>query len=183
MYTSLLDVFNENLPGPQSNISEKSVIHAGWTTCFNDRYNKYALLGKIKKGCQKSKLMMACKETRKENIALLAWATRDKVFQSTNLTPTSGHVARGTRWYFSEEVANRTYGSWGFTGENDAISRNPNTQFSCDTTGLNNPSSLQLCWNFRKIEDVTYVDSGFRCGGKGDNWKDENWERIIYQKN
>ena len=188
-YYLFLADFNENLPGPQVNISEESVIHENWKRCFEDKYDGAAKLDTIKKKCQKSKIMMACKEKGEKNIKLLAWAPREKVFQDTSSNPATGHVARAISWYLSEKVSNSTRGSWGFTGANDAISwinpYNPTSPYRCDLNGINNPNSVQLCWNLVEMDGVTYMDSGFRCGNKDEDqerFQDSNWERIIFQK-
>ena len=128
--------------------------------------------------------MMACKRKRENRIALLAWASTKDVFQSSS---TSGHVARGTKWYFNVTTNEwgDTAGLWGFTGESDMISVAVDQYHRCDVYGRNNPSSLQLCWTLGLGHDNgVWIDSGFRCGSAlKTSFDDENWERIIYHKN
>lgn len=150
--------------GPQTDVAVATVTGGGWDQCYQDLYSNSGVpLQDIFDGCPGERLMLACRETGSDTLALLAQAERGDALFDTDFSDTP-HDANGTGWYFSDDW------SWGFAAEGDEIFR-----ISCDVEESGN-NGQRLCWHTFFGE----LAAGFRCGSAMSLNTSADWERLIF---
>jgi hypothetical protein len=151
--------------GAQENINVADLQADGWTICWSATYANAVTLSIILGGCNKAKLMLACRPTGSGTLTLAAAAYREDVLYDAG-TGNVPHNASGTAWYYNGNW------SWGFAAEGDAISRT-----SCDTltTGAN---SKRLC--FHTVGGT--IVGGYRCGATRGLDGSSAWEKVILHR-
>ncbi|MFO0587010.1 MAG: MopE-related protein [Polyangiaceae bacterium] len=137
----------------------------GWTLCYQDTYdNASTPMSTILAQCNKSKLLLGCRQNGSSVLTVAANAPRVDVIFDTGSTNTP-HNANGVGWYYSSSY------SWGFAGLGDPLSRN-----SCDTGSIN-PQN-RLCWH----TGGGNINGGWRCGATTSVW-DTSYQRQVYHAN
>ncbi len=150
--------------GVQQNVPAASLV--GWTQCYEDTYaDSNTPMQTILQQCDKSKLLMACRQAGSPSFTLLAMAPRvDVLFdcgQQTNCTKQSN----GVGWYYSDDY------SWGFAPGGLSVNRN-----SCDyNDGSQQSPELRLCWH----SGFGQINGGYRCGDN--SLFDFSWERVVFE--
>lgn len=156
--------------GPQTNIPFAQLM--GWQQCFVDSYNDSGAtaLATLQMNCSKARLMLACRATGSNLLALLAWAPRaDVLFGTGAMNTNKTHVANGTAWYYDPNL------SWGFAPSGTQVQLGP-----CDTLA-NVENGKRLCWNTGtgSSAPANTMARGFRCGEK--QMAANGWERLVLQ--
>ncbi len=150
------------VPGVQLDVAPNQLT--GWTQCYQDLYgNGSTPMASILQGCDKAKLLMACRQVGAPNWHTLAMGPRaDVVFDTgTGNTP---HDANGVGWYYNDSY------SWGFAPLGEPISRN-----SCDTQSTDKED--RICWH----SGGGNINGGWRCGTATGLNGDNTWERVVFE--
>ncbi|HSA23422.1 MAG TPA: thrombospondin type 3 repeat-containing protein, partial [Myxococcota bacterium] len=134
----------------------------GWAPCWSGTYDQNApALADLLAACPGSHLLLGCKPTEADTLAVAAMAARADVLWECGTDPACRHEANGVGWYFSGEW------SWGFAPGGDAVERS-----SCDI----GPGAGRLCWH----TGGGSMNGGYRCGDDLGLW-DVTWTRVVYQ--
>ena len=150
--------------GPQTNVNQNQL--AGWVACYNDKYSHAGTgLNTILNQCNKTKLLMACRQVGSQTFKVLAMAQRSDVSFNTG-TGNTTHDANGVAWYFDHQD------SWGFAVPGTGVSRS-----SCDTAS--SQGDKRLCWH----TGGGSIDDGWRCGTTTDLNGNSSWERYVFHAN
>jgi hypothetical protein len=161
------DAASYNPIGPQTNVPLSTVTNGGWALCFSETYaTNGTSLATVESDCNKSRLMMACRQTGSQTIQLLAQAPRADVLFDTG-TSNTPHDANGTGWYFNNNW------SWGFAKQGDTIDRD---ECDVDTSGAND---LRLCWHTTNGDNT--LAGGYRCGANEGLNGSVDFERLLFQ--
>merc|ERR1712226_51743 len=165
--------------GPQTYVSETTVLDGGWTLCHSEYYATEVTDYSIETSqgyCNKDKIMMACRYYGASELTSLAWADRATVFGVTDYQACGtyssddcyGNVVQGTKWYRTSE--GYSYGAWGF-----ADSQSPIRLYYIDWDS--EQGNKRISWN------VNYSGvGGYRCGdshGLDYAW---DWEKVFYHR-
>ena len=134
----------------------------GWEECFSDYFRDTSNLGTITSQCDKSHLMVACRQTGTTQLVAAAYAPIADVMYDTG-TSNTPHNANGVDWYFSDSY------SWGYAHEGDGISRS-----SCDTATGAYPED-RVCFH----TSVGNLSGGYRCGATLALNSSADWERVF----
>ena len=140
---------------------------AGWEVCFVNTYGESgASVPDLLADCDGDLLMLGCRQTGDEGLALAAAGARQDVTFDTGAGRDGvTHEANGVAWYFNVNMA------WGFAGVGDVVNKN-----RCDTGEGND--ELRLCWH---LDAGAVFDGGFRCGNSKWLNNDNGWERVVLQ--
>ena len=150
------------VPGVQQNIPPSQLT--GWTQCYQGVYADFSpTVAQILQQCNKSKLLLACRQVGQSNFHTLAMGPRVDVTFDT-ASGNTPHDANGVGWYFSDNY------SWGFAPQGEPITRS-----SCDTT--NTGSEDRICWH----TGGGNINGGWRCGAATGLNGDTSWERMVFQ--
>lgn len=165
IFSSPLANAQDYLPvGPQTGVPVATVTGGGWTQCYLDLYSNSGVpIPDILDGCPGERLMLACRETGSDTLALLAQAPREDVLTDTGFDNDT-HDANGTGWYFNDDW------SWGFAAEGDPVDR-----FTCDSDSSGS-NDQRLCWHTSSGD----LAAGWRCGETTFLNASSAWERVIY---
>jgi hypothetical protein len=147
--------------GPQVDVPVEDLL--GWELCDSRPYSSSTglALSSILAACDKTNLLLACRQTGSGILTVLAAAPRADVLFDTG-TGNTPHNANGTGWYFNNDY------SWGFADEGDPLSRS-----QCDTQSSN--GALRLCWH-----TLQFNVGGWRCGTTTGLNSSNAWEKLIY---
>lgn len=147
--------------GPQFDVPTADLV--GWTPCYADTYGDgAATLDSILTACGGTDLLLGCRPTGQDALAVLAWADRTSVTTDTGTDQTTTFTANGTAWYFNPEA------SWGFAAEGDAVNKD-----SCDYDTV---GPQRMCWH----TGGATLTSGYRCGDVISF--EATYERLIYTR-
>jgi hypothetical protein len=184
----LADYLLSPTEGTHINLTVSSL--AGWKECYRSTYNVPFDLSVLKKSCNSSQLLVACRSVNNKKILTLAGIgeyedvlhpclpkqckTNDKTNGKTKkknkkLICSSDYqcitqAKRGVGWY------NANNQTWGFVRGSLSFVVNP-----CDSSKLD--SDYRLCWTSQS--DVKQ-GSGDRCGSAINLQNSAKWERLIY---
>lgn len=161
--------------GPQTDVSETTVLDGGWTLCHSEYYytevTDYSI-ELIEGYCNKDKIMMACRPYGASELTTLAWADRATVFGTTDsyycYDYCYGNVVEGTKWYRTYE--GYSYGAWGFVDGQSSFYLYY-VDYSSDS------ASTRLSWH------VNYSGlGGYRCGSSTSLEYSGDWEKVFYHR-
>lgn len=149
--------------GVQQNIPPAQLT--GWTQCYQDFYGNFNTpMSQILQQCDKSKLLMACRQVGQANYRVLAMAPRVDVLHECGQDSTCAFESNGVAWYYNDSW------SWGFVPGGQVPNR-----FSCD---VNNPNSDdRICWH----SGGGMINGGYRCGSVNGLNGDNGWERVVFE--
>lgn len=155
--------------GPLANVPIASLT--GWSQCYLDLYsNGSTSLATIQAACSQANILVGCRLTGSNTLAVAAHAPRTDVFFDTG-NGNVAHNANGSGWYYTSSL------SWGFAPQGSPLNRN-----SCDVTdsasypgGGASDGALRLCWH----TNGGTLMAGWRCGKP--DFLGGNYERVIYQ--
>ena len=173
LFVSVFIIYNANaqtyLPvGPQTNVPVATVTGGGWTECYRDLYSNHLDVNTVLADCPGELLMLSCRPTGSDTLALLAQGGRSDVTFNTGDNTDVLHVANGVGWYFNDTGALTEEGfSWGFVRAGDSVFKDPCDD---DTSGANDE---RLCWHLND-------QGGFRCGETVFLNESDSFERIVY---
>ena len=148
--------------GPQTDVPVDTVTGGGWTECFRNLYADSGWdVDTVLSNCSGDLLMLACRQTGSDTLALLAQGFRNDVTFDTGNNMDVTHIANGVGWYF-----NKAEIGWGFVRAGDSVDK---SECDVDTSGANDE---RLCWHINS--------SGWRCGATQDLNESVDFERIVY---
>jgi len=137
----------------------------GWSICYQKTFRDAdtSIASNIAGNCDKANIMLACRLTGSDTLAIAAHAPRGDVFFETG-TGNDTHNANGVDWYY-----NSSY-SMGFAHENDGVTRE-----NCDTATGSFPGE-RVCYD-------TQGGRGWRCGeATGLNFDlSRTWEQVVLE--
>lgn len=158
--------------GPQTNVPVSTVEEGGWTECYRDTYDNFMNAETVLAQCTGDLLMLSCKETGSETLALLAQGAREDVtFDTGGDNSDETHIANGVGWYFNISGIDETdsgQNAWGFVRAGDSVSKD---NCDIDSSGADNE---RLCWHIQR------TNGGYRCGAIEDLNSSTEYERIVY---
>jgi len=184
----LAEYFLSPTEGTHINLTVSSL--AGWKECYRSTYNVPFDLSVLKKSCNSSQLLVACRSVNNKKILTLAGIgeyedvlhpclpkqckTNDKTNGKTKkknkkLICSSDYqcitqAKRGVGWY------NANNQTWGFVRGSLSFVVNP-----CDSSKLD--SDYRLCWT---SQSDAKQGNGDRCGSAINLQNSAKWERLIY---
>ncbi|CAF3321249.1 unnamed protein product [Rotaria socialis] len=178
------DHFLSPREGAHINLTISSL--AGWKECHRSAYNVPFDLSVLKKSCNGSQLLVACRPVDNKKILTLAGigdmedvlhpclpkqcnANEKPKKKNKKLTCSGNHQCitqskRGVGWY------NANNQTWGFVRGSLSFMVNP-----CDASDLD--SDYRLCWT---SQPVAKQNAGDRCGNAQNLQNSIKWERLIY---
>jgi hypothetical protein len=172
------------MEGAHINLTVSSL--AGWKECYRSTYDIPFDLSVLKKSCNGSRLLVACRAVNnKKTFTLAGIGQRDDVLhpclpkeckknekskkKNKKLSCSSNYQCmtegkRGVGWY------NANNQTWGFVRGSLSFVVNP-----CDSSDLD--SDYRLCWTGQKDSKQR---GGDRCGNTKNLQNSTKWERLIY---
>jgi hypothetical protein len=180
----LADYFLAPTEGAFINLTVSSL--AGWKECHRSTYDKPFNLAVLKKSCNGSRRLVACRPVNnKKTLTLAGIGQYEDVLhpclpkqcktngkskkKNKNATCSSNYqcitqAKRGVGWY------NANNQTWGFVRGSLSFVVNP-----CDSSNLD--SDYRLCWT---SQSKPKEGNGDRCGNAKNLHNSNKWERLIY---
>jgi hypothetical protein len=181
----LAEYFLSPEEGTHLNLTVSSL--AGWKECYRNTYNVPFDLSVLKKSCNGSRLLVACRPVNNKKVLTLAGIgqyedvlhpclpkpckTNGKTKKKNKKSACSSNyqcitqAKRGVGWY------NANNQTWGFVRGSLSFAVNP-----CDSSNLD--SDYRLCWT---SQTDAKQGSGDRCGNATNLQNSNKWERLIYK--
>ncbi|CAF4508826.1 unnamed protein product [Rotaria sp. Silwood1] len=188
MQTQARDVQADYLLSPREgthiNLTVSSL--AGWKECYRSTYDIPFDLSVLKKSCNGSQLLVACRPVDNKKILSLAGIgemedvfhpclpkrckindkpkNKNRKFICSSNYQCITQAKRGVGWY------NANNQTWGFVRGSLSFIINP-----CDSSDLD--SDYRLCWT---SQSLIKQGTGDRCGNAQNLQNSNQWERLIY---
>ncbi|CAF2556945.1 unnamed protein product [Rotaria sp. Silwood2] len=178
------DYFLSPREGTHINLTVSSL--AGWKECYRSIYDTPFDLSVLKKSCNGSQLLIACRPVDNKKILTLAGIgemedvfhpclpkrckindksnNKNKKFICSSNYQCITQAKRGVGWY------NANNQTWGFVRGSLSFIINP-----CDSSDLD--SDYRLCWT---SQSISKHGTGDRCGNAQNLQNSSKWERLIY---